>query len=116
MANLITSIKTKVINGKKEVIYNLLVIIGTWLLFILINLILWEKIIDFLFSNSLFYIYIIGTPVLVTILINKLLIKLQTNKKYIVFGIVLPLILYYLAITSFIFLALQAFNNSSFPF
>jgi hypothetical protein len=116
MNNVLKLIKNKVITNKKEALYNIFVIVCVWLLYVCINYVLWEKIINFLFDKNLFYIYILVSPILVAWLISKLLIKDQSNKKYIIFGITVPLILYYLTFASFIFLALQAFNNSSFPF
>lgn len=111
------NLKNRVFANKKETTYNITLIVFIWLVYILMNYFFWGIIINFLLSHNLFYIYILTAPIALSLIINKLIIKNKENdKKYIIIGMIIPIILYYLSISFFIYLAIKAFNKSSFPF
>ena len=101
--------------GQKK--YNVLLVFLLWFLFIAIHYIFWNQLINSFDSTFLLYAYILFAPVLLSVFIYKIAeIKNKQNKKSIVvFGIIMPLLIYYICIGLFFYLAMQVFSNSSFP-
>lgn len=98
--------------------YNFLIIISLWLLFIFIHYFFWDLIINSFRSNLSIVLYILFIPILLCFFIYKLsLLEDKKDKKIIIiFGILVPLFIYYVSVILFIYLAIKAFQNSSFPF
>jgi small-conductance mechanosensitive channel len=99
--------------GKK---YNILLIITLWTLFIIIHYFFWNLIINFSDNNSLLILYILFIPVLLSFLIYKLSNREATKdrKVVIIFGIIIPLLIYYVCLGAFVYLATQALKNARF--
>jgi|GEM_PF-4739188 hypothetical protein len=109
------NIKFKNTINKK--IYNIFLLILTWVIFILLNYFNWYKIIDLTRGNNLLLlIYLFLSPIILGIFILKLArLNNKKEKRNFLIGIILSIVIYYIIILLLIYFIISAVKNF-FPF